>query len=598
MFLRCKNRFKNGKPHRYYSVVENRRDGVGQVHQRQVLYLGEINDSQEAAWRKTLAVFDENAGESRQMSLFPQDRPIPPGELNALSLRMDRIQLRRPRRFGDCWLGLHLWRELRLDEFWRPRLASSRAGVPWEKVLAILAINRLCDPGSEWRVHRQWYLSTALDELLETDFAAVGKDRLYRCLDHLLPWKEALCQHLTERWRTLFDEQCDVLLYDLTSTYFEGLCEGIPKAKHGYSRDGRPDCRQVVVALVVTPRGLPLAYEVMPGNTSDKTTLQGFLDKIETLYGKARRIWVMDRGIPTEEVLQRMREEGIHYLVGTPKSLLSRYEAQLLEKPWETVHAGMQVKLLKQDQELYVLAQSQQRQKKENAMRRRKLKKLVAGLNHLKPWRRRDRGKRLNRDELIRQVTRLQKDAGRVASFVKVHLPEVGAAIDRRSLRFSFERQRWNHAMKWDGAYLLRGYLPQSTPADAPAIWQMYIQLTQVEEAFRTIKSDIAVRPIWHFTERRVEAHILVAFLGYCLSASLRMRMSRHAPGLTPREALASLGEIRMVDVSIPTSDGRELIMPRHTEPEAQQLMVLAKLGLELPPQPPPRIRGGEVLME
>ena len=597
MFLRCKHRFKNGKPHRYFSVVENRRCDHGQVVQRQVLYLGEINDSQEGAWRRTLAVLDEDRQDTRQLALFPEDRPIPPEELNALSLRMSQIQLRRPRSFGDCWLGLHLWTELRLDQFWSSRLRERKGEVPWERVLAILAINRLCDPGSEWRVHRQWYLNTALDELLGTDFSAAAKDRLYRCLDYLLVYKEQLCQHLVERWKTLFNAKFDVLLYDLTSTYFEGACEGIPKAKHGYSRDGRPDCRQVVIALVVTPQGLPLAYEIMPGNTIDKTTLREFLKKIEDLYGKADRVWVMDRGIPTEAVLKEMRRDGIHYLVGTPKSLLSKYERQLLDKPWEQVHEAMQVKLLEEDQELYVLAQSRQRQKKENAMHRRKLKALVGGLNHLKPWRRKDKGIRIDRDYLLEKIAILKRDAGRVTGFVKVRIPEPGEAIDPTTLRFTFDRAKWNHALKWDGAYLLRGYLPAAGEKNAPALWEMYMQLTQVEEAFRTIKSDIAVRPIWHFTEQRVEAHILVAFLGYCLSANLRMRLKAHAPGLTPREVLKVLGEIRMVDVCIPTTDGRLLIMPRHTEPEAEQLMVLEKLGLELPAQPPPRVRGKEVTM-
>lgn len=597
MFLRCKHRFKNGKPHRYFSVVENRRCDHGQVVQRQVLYLGEINDSQESIWRRTLAVFDEDRQDTRQLALFPEDRPIPPEQLNALSLRMSQIQLRRPRSFGDCWLGLHLWTELQLPQFWSSRLSARKGEVPWERVLAILAINRLCDPGSEWRVHRQWYLSTALDELLGTDFAAAGKDRLYRCLDYLMVYKEQLCQHLVERWKTLFNAKFDVLLYDLTSTYFEGACEGIPKARHGYSRDGRPDCRQVVIALVVTPEGLPLAYEVMPGNTIDKTTLREFLKKIEDLYGKADRVWVMDRGIPTEAVLAEMRRDGIHYLVGTPKSLLSKYEQPLLDKPWEQVHEAMQVKLLEEDNELYVLAQSRQRQKKENAMHRRRLKALVGGLNHLKPWRRKDKGIRIDRDYLLEKIAVLKKEAGRVTGFVKVRIPEPGEAIDRSTLRFTFDRAKWNHALKWDGAYLLRGYLPECGEKSAPALWEMYMQLTQVEEAFRTIKSDIAVRPIWHFTEKRVEAHILVAFLGYCLSANLRMRLKTHSPGLTPREVLKMLGEIRMVDVCIPTTDGRELIMPRYTEPEAEQLMVLEKLGLTLPAQPPPRVRGKEVAM-
>jgi transposase len=597
MFLRCKHRLKNGKRHRYYSVVENHRCGPDRVVQRQLLYLGEINDSQEAAWRRTLLIFDEDRGQSRQMSLFPEDRPVPPDELDALSLRISQLQLRHPRRFGDCWLALHLWRELQLDQFWRSHLAGHKADVPWEKVLSILAINRLCDPGSEWRIHRQWYLNTALDELLQTDFSAAGKDRLYRCLDHLLPHKNELCRHLADRWKTLFDESFDVLLYDLTSTYFEGMCERIPKARHGYSRDGRPDCRQVVIALVVTPRGLPLAYEVMPGNTLDKTTLKAFLAKIESLYGKARRVWVMDRGIPTEATLQQMRSEGIHYLVGTPRSLLSQYEQKLLEQPWTQVHEAMRVKLLEEANELYVLAHSQQRQKKENAMRRAKLKKLIAGMNHLKPWRRKDKGRHITRDLLIKRVAVLQSRAGRVASFVKVHLPQIGEAVDRNTLKFTFDRLRWKHAMKWDGAYLLRGYLPEGTEHDPAKLWQMYIQLTQVEEAFRTIKSDIAVRPIWHITQERVEAHILVAFLGYCLSATLRMRLAGHAPGLTPREVLASLGEIRLVDVCIPTMDGRELVMPRYTEPEASQRMILEKLGLELPGQPPPRVSGKEVVM-
>ena len=486
MFLRCKHCFKNGKPHRYYSVVENRRCRRGKVVQRQVLYLGEINDSQEAAWRKTLKVFDEDQGQELPLALFPDDRPIPPDELNALSLRMDRLALRRPRCFGNCWLGLHLWQELQLDQFWAGGLREHRAEVPWEKVLAILAINRLCDPGSEWRVHRQWFLTTALDELLGTDFSAAGK---------------------------------------------------------------------------------------------------------------ARRTWVMDRGIPTEEVLKEMRQEGIHYLVGTPKSLLSRQERQFVDKPWEQVHEAMRVKLLEQDQELYVLAHSQQRKKKENAMRRRKMKNLISGLNHLKPWRRKDKGKGIKRDNLLERVAVLKKEAGRVASFVKVTMPRPDEPINRSTFRIQFERERWNHSLQWDGAYILRGYLPEESRNDAPALWEMYMQLTQVEESFKTLKSDIAVRPIWHFTEKRVEAHILVAFLGYCLSASLRMKLSKHAPGLTPREVLEILGQLRMVDVCIPTTDGRRLIMPRYTEPETEQLMVLEKLRLQLPAQPPPRVRGKEVAM-
>jgi hypothetical protein len=590
MFLRTKRRFKNGKWHRYYSVVENRRLPGNRVVQRQVLYLGEINDTQEAAWRRTLEVFDERRQSSDEMSLFPEDREIPPDAVNALSLRMSELKLRRARSYGDGWLGVMLWRELGLDRFWVDRLADQRGEVPWERVAAVLAINRLISPGSEWRVHREWFLQTALDELLGVDFAAAAKDRLYRCLDRLMTHKDALCRHLVEQWRTLFDTKFDVLLYDLTSTYFEGMGEGIPKAKHGYSRDGRPDCRQVVIALVVTPDGLPLAYEVMPGNTSDKTTLRRFLSHIESLYGKADRIWVMDRGIPTEEVLAEMRGEGVHYLVGTPKSRLNKLEQAFLDQPWSQVHDALQVKLLAQVGEVYVLARSEDRRLKERAIHRRKLKRLAHGLNRLKR-------RRISRDDLLQHIGALKAEAGQIKRFVKLRLPAEGELVTPTTFRCTFDRVGWRRAQEREGAYLLRGYLPADLARDGEGLWRMYMQLVQVEQAFKEIKSDLAIRPIHHRVEPRVEAHILVAFLGYAMLASLRMKLQHAAPGLTPRAVLEKLSAIRMVDVCIPISDGRLLVMPRYIEPEVDQRLVLEKLKLSLPPQPPPRIRGGEVVM-
>jgi transposase len=352
-------------------------------------------------------------------------------------------------------------------------------------------------------------------------------------------------------------------LYDLTSTYFEGSCEQVPKAKHGYSRDGRPDCRQVVIALVVTTDGLPLAYEVLAGNTSDKTTLKAFLAKIESLYGKARRVWVMDRGIPTEATLQQMRSDEVAYLVGTPKSLLSKLEKDLINKPWEAVHEGMSVKLLEQDDELYVQARSGARQKKENAMRRRKLAALVHGLNRLK------RRKRLDRDELIRKVAVLKKQAGRIARFVKIREPSGDELVNRTTFLCTFDRAAWKQALQRDGCYVLRAHVPwKDFPAgmeqQAGVLWKWYMQLVHVEEAFKTLKTDLNLRPIHHQLEHRVEAHILVAFLGYCLSVTLRMKLRQSAPGLTARAALQSLSSIQM---------------------------------MELPPQPPPRIRAGKVEM-
>jgi transposase len=594
MFLRCHPRKKNGKLHRYWSVVESRRLADGRCAQRQVLYLGEINDSQEAAWRKRIEVFDEDKEQSGQAALFPDDRPIPADEVNALSLDMGRMRLVRPRSFGDCWLGCVLWRQLGLDRFWQEQLNDQRGGVPWEKVLALLAVNRLCQPGSELAVHRRWFLNSAMDQLLDSDFAVAEKDRLYRCLDRVVAHKDALCKHLLERWKTLFDARFDVLLYDLTSTYFEGSCGQVPKAMHGYSRDGRGDCRQVVIALVVTTDGLPLAYEVLAGNTADKTTLKDFLAKIEQLYGKARRVWVMDRGIPTEATLKQMRDQQTAYLVGTPKHLLDKLQQELAERPWEQVHEGMSVKLLEREGELYVQAQSRQRRKKENAMRRRRLKKLVHGLNRLK------QSKSIKRDALIRKVAVLRKEAGRIASFVKVKEPGPDQPVNRQTFTCTFDRAAWKKAMDRDGCYILRAHVPferwpEGMEERAPVLWKWYMQLVRVEEAFKTLKGELGLRPIHHQLQARVEAHVLVAFLGYCLSATLRMKLASAASGLTPRAALLSLGAIQMLEVHVPTTDGRVLVMPRHTEPDPQQQMILEALKLELPPQPPPRIRAGQI---
>jgi len=593
MFLRCHSRRKNGKQHRYWSVVESRRLASGKTAQRQLLYLGEINDSQQEAWRKTLEVFDEDRQEYRDLSLFPADRPIPAGELRGISLNLADLRLLRPRSFGNCWLGCLLWEELGLARFWEEKLGAERGEVPWAKVLQLLVVNRLCDPGSEFAVHRQWFAHSAMDELLSCDFAVAQKDRLYRCLDHIGEHKDELCQFLVERWKTLFDAQFDILLYDLTSTYFEGACEQIPKAKHGYSRDGRPDCRQVVIALVVTMDGLPLAYDVLPGNTADSTTLQSFVAKIEKLYGKVRRVWVMDRGIPTEGALEEMRKDGVAYLVGTPKSLLSRYERELADKPWEAVHEGMRVKLLEREGELYVLAQSRDRQKKENAIRRRKFQAFVKGLNRL-------RRRCTNRDRLLEQLAILRKEAGRAASFVTIRKPRADEPVNRQTFVCRFDREAWKKAQAKDGSYIVRASIPwDDWPKDlerqAPVLWQWYMQLVQVEEAFKTFKSDLNLRPIFHQIEKRVEAHILVAFLGYCLQVTLKLKLRSAAPGLTPREVLAALSGIQMVDVHIPTTDGRLLMLARHTEPDPQQQMMLNSLNLTLPPQPPPRIRSDSI---
>jgi transposase len=585
MFLRAKVRKKDGKQHRYFSVVENRRVGQNHTVQRTVLYLGEINDSQEAIWRKTLQVFDETHQQYTTLSLFPEDREIPAASSDSIQVKLSEMQLRRSRAFGNCWLGCELWRQLRLEEFWEEKLAEKvqRETVPWAKVLQLLVVNRLIDPGSEFRVHRQWFDQSAMAELLQTDFAVAEKDRLYRCLDRLLEHKAGLFQHLRERWQDLFQAQFDVLLYDLTSTYIEGAGEEIPKAKYGYSRDQRFDCKQLVIALVITPEGFPLAYEVMTGNTADRTTLRGFLEKIESSYGKARRVWVMDRGIPTEEVLQEMRtsDREIFYLVGTPRSKVRQYEKKWLDLPWQKVRESVEVKLFTEDGELYVLAKSEGRRAKERAMRRKKLARLVRKLRAMQRSSPR-------RDQLLLRIGAARKEAGSAFRFLHLQLPGEGQAVTRQSFQFRVDRPKLTAAELQDGHYLLRSNLVGEDPA---VLWERYVQLAQIEAAFKAMKSELGIRPLYHQLGHRIEAHILVAFLAYCLLITLKNRLQVLAPGLTPKAVLEKLATIHMLDVWLPTTDGRWLVMPRFTQPEADQAILLHKLKLELPPQPPPRIK-------
>lgn len=459
MFLRFNKRKKDGKEHRYFSIVENRRLRDRRVVQRTVLYLGEINDSQRAAWQKSLEVFDETGEATRQIRLFPEDRPLPEDALDAVQVKLSEMRLCRPRSFGDCWLGVTLWTQLELDHFWDACLPEGREAVRWSKVLQLLVVNRLIAPGSEWSVHRHWFEQSAMDQLLGEDFVLAEKNRLYRCLDRLLPHQPALFSHLKQRWCDLFSARFDLLLYDLTSTYFEGEMEGYDKARHGYSRDGRPDCRQVVIALVVTPDGFPLAYEVMPGNTSDKTTLKSFLEKIETQYGKIDRVWVMDRGIPTEVVLAEMRKSDppVCYLVGTPRSRLSKMEAAFLDLPWEAVRDSVEVKLLPQEGEIFVLARSRGRAAKEGAMRRRRLKKLWQTLQKL-------RRQTLSRDDLLLRLGAAKKEAGRAYRLVKIRLPQEGQQVTPETFLVSLDKERLRQSRRREGHYLLRSNLTGETP--------------------------------------------------------------------------------------------------------------------------------------
>jgi transposase len=582
MYLRCQERKKDGKTHRYWSVVESRRLQSGKVAQRRLLYLGEINDSQQAAWRKSLEIFDEQQQQFVALSLFPEDQPVAAAELNTIQVKLHEMKLERARPYGNCWLGCELWRLLELDRFWNQKLGRGRESVPWAQVLELLVVNRLIEPGSEFRLHRHWFDRSGMDALLGVDFAVAEKDRLYRCLDRVLEHRQELFQHLRRRWEDLFHPEFEVLLYDLTSTYVEGEAELIPKAKRGYSRDKRPDCKQLIVALVITPEGFPLAYEVMDGNTSDRTTLRAFLSKIEGLYGKARRVWLMDRGIPTEKLLEEMREpeREMFYLVGTPRSRVSQYEKQWLELPWQKVRDSIEVKLFRQDGELYVLAKSEGRQAKEMAIRRKRLARLLGKLRVM-------RKSLPKRDQLLLRIGAAKKEAGRAFGFVKIQIPKPGQTVTRETFSFQLDKAKLKAAENKDGHYLLRTNLVAEDPA---VLWDRYMQLVQIEAAFKCLKSELGIRPIHHQLEHRVEAHILVAFLAYCLSLTLRHRLREHAAGLTPRAVLEKLAGIQILDVVLPTTDGRCLVMPRYTEPEPDQALLLHQLRLTLPSQPPPRI--------
>jgi transposase len=582
MFLRSTTRKKDGKDHRYFSIVENRRVSSGKTVQRTVVYLGEINDTQHTAWLKTLDVFDEQEQRDRTLSLFPDDREISACAVDRLQVKLSGLELRRARAFGDCWLACELWRQLGLENFWQARLPTGREEVPWEKVLRLLVVNRWIAPGSEFRVHRQWFIDSAMDELLGVDFAVAEKDRLYRCLDRLLAHKQELFVWLRQQWADLFHADFDVLLYDLTSTYFEGEMAENPKAKRGYSRDGRPDCVQVVIALVITPEGFPLAYEVMDGNTSDRTTLRGFLDRIEHTYGKAKRLWVMDRGIPTEAILAEMRDPArpVSYLVGTSKSKITQYEQQWLALPWQKVRDSVDVKLFATNGELYVLAKSTGRQAKETAMRRKRLVRLLRKLRAM-------RHSLPSRDRLLMRLGAAKTDAGRAFGFVQIDVPSPQQAVTRASFRFRVDKAKLKAAELRDGHYLLRSNLTDEDPA---VLWTRYVQLTQIEAVFRSLKSELRVRPIHHQLEHRADAHILIAFLAYCLQVTLKQQLVAHAPGLTPATVLEKLATIQMIDVCIPTTDGRWLILPRYTQPDTDTKMLLHQLNIDLPAQPPPRI--------
>jgi transposase len=580
VFLKTHRIFKDGKAHIYYSLCESLRISGKRVLQRRVLHLGELNTTQLERWQRTIEVVEED-GRRHQMRLFTDrhaERKAAASPEEVAEVLLSSLVVRRPRQFGACWVGYKLWEELELGEFWGQALGEQAGAVAWEKVVELLVVNRLIAPRSELSIHEKWFAQTAMSALLDTDERVAEKDRLYRALDRIVEHKEALEDHLSQRWKDLFGATFDVLLYDLTSTYFEGEAEEVDKAQRGYSRDHRPDCKQIIIALVVTPEGFPLSYEVFAGNRADVTTLEQILEAVERKHGRARRVWVFDRGIVSEENLQRLRRRGASYLVGTPRTQLKAYERRLLEGDWQRVSGEVEVQLIAQDKETYVLARSQARAQKESAMRLRVVHGLMRDLIRLRRLLRHGRLK--DPDKVLLHLGRLKERYQQAWRYVKINLED---------LRLSW---RWNRdelrlAASRDGAYLLRTNLEDSDPAK---LWSQYIQLTEVEAVIRALKSDLAIRPIWHFTPTRVEAHIMVAFLGYCLWVCLKRKLKASAPSLTPWQLLDQFARIQMVEVWFKLRAGGCICLERITQPEAAQAALIHQLGWPLPQQPPPKI--------
>jgi len=589
MFLRPNYRSKDGKNHTYWSLVETVRTPNG-PRQKTLCYLGELNDSAQARWLKTIEVFNEQ-GEAQQLKLFPSHVEAPADDPQVARVLLNKVRLERTRQFGGCYLGLELWKRLELDRFFEQALDRAPADVPWSRIAALLAINRLCAPGSELAVEQRWYPTTALDDLLGIEEGKINDTRLYRCLDRILPYKTQLERHLKNRYGTLFGAEFDVLLYDLTSTYVEGAAEDNPMMRRGYSRDHRPDCEQMVIALIVNAEGFPFSYETFDGNRADVSTMEVILRMVERKYGKARRIWVFDRGIVSEENLAAIRKRGGQYLVGTPRRQMKQFEAELLKEDWKQVRPEVEIKkvAIPQGEETYILCRTAGRREKEQAIRKRFCSRMEIALQQLEKTI--ATGKLKDRNRMERRLGKIQARNPSVSDLYELSLRESSEGV-RLFWKMREDRQRWREAR--EGAYLLRTNLPAETPEE---LWLKYMQLTEAEASFRALKSELAVRPLFHQKEPRVKAHVMVAFLGYALWVTLKHLLKRR-PALVPKpslsgvdnaqplssmKALALLSTLHSADIVLPTTDGREIRLRRVTEPTAEQKSLLHQLGLSLP---------------
>jgi Transposase DDE domain/Domain of unknown function (DUF4277) len=594
MFLRRYTRTKDGKTHTYYALVESVRTEAG-PRQHVVAYLGELNHDQERRWQRTV-VFHNRQGEDRQLRLFPDAEPVSlPDDPDVVQVRLDSVGWTNPRRFGDVWLGLWLWKFLHLDQIVDRHVPQGKETVRPADIVAIEVINRLCGPCSELALAEHWYRSTALEDLLGVPDSAVTKDRLYRTLDRLLEAQQAIEDDLKARFGQLFQLDFDLLLYDLTSTYFEGLAEENDLARRGYSRDHRGDCPQVVLALIVTRDGFPLAHLTLAGNTQDLQTVETVVTTIEARFGRSQRVWVMDRGMISEGALKFLCRSGRRYLLAARRGELAEFAKHLRGGGWQRLpdHPDVEVKLLKRRRVHYLLARSRPRRQKERAIRRRQRRGLARALEKLQ--KRITAGRLKSRDKILEGVGRLKGRFPKARSFVTITVTKAKPA----RLSWSWLREKFRAALAGDGAYLLRS---NQGGWSAREFWETYIQLTVVERAFRVLKSELLLRPVWHHYSGRTQAHVMVCVLAYALWKTLDHlaqragleteihkpdpRRGRAAPEprpMTPEVIFRELGQIAIGDIELETTDGQKLVLRRVARPMGEPKRILAALGLEIP---------------
>jgi transposase len=593
MFLRRYTRTKEGKSHTYYALVESVRTDAG-PRQRTVAYLGELNHDQERRWQRTI-VFYNRQGDAQQLRLFPDDDTLaPPDDPDVVRIRLHSIGWSNARRFGDVWLALWLWRYLGLDEIVARLVPQGKETVRPADIVALEVVNRLCQPCSEFAVAEQWYAATGLEELLGVPDSAVTKDRLYRTLDPLRQAQEAIENALKEHFGTLFQLDYDLLLYDLTSTYFEGLAEENELARRGYSRDHRSDCQQVVIALVVTREGFPLAHQTLAGNTRDLQTVERIVAAIEQRFGKSNRVWVMDRGMISKDTLAFLSGKGRRYLLASRRDAVKPFQAELCKPGWQRLpdNPDVEVKLRKRGRIHYLLARSKPRRAKERAIRRRQRRGLAKALKKLHA--RVAKGRLKKRDKVVEAIGRLKGRYPKACPFVTLSVADQPV-----SLTYTWQVAKFKEALSRDGVYLLRS---NQAGWSAQEFWETYMQLSVVERAFRVPKSHLSLRPIWHHYSGRTQAHVFICVLAYALWKTLDHLAKRaglqtliHKPDprrgnatpkprpMTPEVILRELAKIQIGDILLETTTGQQLALRRVARPTTEQKRILDALGLELP---------------